>query len=142
MRLRFDGIFHSNFLEVKKVRFFSSWWFNHPLKKYSSKWESSPNRGEHIKYLKPPSICLNSILKIDMEISNFLGDNLDLFSRNELTEFQGVFFATEIWRAPISKVSIFRHPSWSRIFFEGYQWGYACHFWVLLDFLLILGKLY
>ena len=25
-----------------------------PSEKYSSKWESSPNRGEHKKYLKPP----------------------------------------------------------------------------------------
>ena len=28
----------------------SSWWFE----KYESKWESSPNRGENNKYLKPP----------------------------------------------------------------------------------------
>ena len=25
-----------------------------PFEKYESKWESSPNRGEHKKYLKPP----------------------------------------------------------------------------------------
>ena len=30
-----------------------------PLKKYWSKWESSPNRGENKKYLKPPSsLCV------------------------------------------------------------------------------------
>ena len=26
----------------------------HPSEKYESKWESSPNRGENKKYLKPP----------------------------------------------------------------------------------------
>ena len=33
---------------------FSSWWFQPPLKNISQKWESSPNRGEHKRYLKPP----------------------------------------------------------------------------------------
>ena len=42
-------------------------WMNHksllvgglnPIQKYQSKWESSPNRGEHKKYLKPPAIKL------------------------------------------------------------------------------------
>jgi len=26
-----------------------------PFEKYESKWEASPNRGEHKKYLKPPT---------------------------------------------------------------------------------------
>ena len=28
-----------------------------PSEKYSSKWESSPSRGENKKYLKPPPSC-------------------------------------------------------------------------------------
>ena len=32
----------------------SSWWFQPLWKICSSKWESSPNRGENKKYLKPP----------------------------------------------------------------------------------------
>ena len=33
---------------------FSGWWFQPILKKHESKWESSPNRDEHKKCLKPP----------------------------------------------------------------------------------------
>ena len=139
MRLRFDGIFQSNFLEVKKVRFFSSWWFNHPLTKYSSKWESSPNRGEHIKYLKPPSICLNSILKIDMEISNFLGDNLDLFSRNELTEFQGVFLLQKSGEHQFRRF-LYRHQSWSSFFLKAINRGMRVIFGFFL-FLIDSGQI-
>ena len=32
----------------------SSWWFQ-TFEKYKSKWESSPNRSENKKYLKPPT---------------------------------------------------------------------------------------
>ena len=33
----------------------TGWWLNQPIWKIcSSKWESSPNRGENKKYLKPP----------------------------------------------------------------------------------------
>ena len=39
----------------------SSWWFRPIRKILESKWESSPNRGEHKKYLKPPpSFALGS----------------------------------------------------------------------------------
>jgi len=29
--------------------FQTSWWLNHPVEKYESKWESSPSRDEHLK---------------------------------------------------------------------------------------------
>ena len=32
----------------------SYWWFQPPLKNHESIWESSPNRVENKKYLKPP----------------------------------------------------------------------------------------
>ena len=36
-------------------RFCSGWWLNQPIWNiWTSKWESSPNRGENKKYLKPP----------------------------------------------------------------------------------------
>ena len=37
------------------VKYCSSWWLNQPIwKNITSKWESSPNRGENKQYLKPP----------------------------------------------------------------------------------------
>ena len=35
-----------------------------PLEKYWSKWESSPNRGENKKYVKPPASCSFVYVKI------------------------------------------------------------------------------
>ena len=33
----------------------TGWWLNQPIRKMLIKWESSPNRGENKKYLKPQS---------------------------------------------------------------------------------------
>ena len=44
--------FHSG-MKFLRRSYSSGWWFN-PFEKYSSKWESSPNRGENKRYLKPP----------------------------------------------------------------------------------------
>ena len=50
----------SNGLVVRSWRilstWFSGWWLNHPVEKYQSNWESSLNRSENKKYLKPPPI--------------------------------------------------------------------------------------
>ena len=37
----------------------ASWWLNQPIGKYEPKWESSPNRGEHEHFLKPPTHLKN-----------------------------------------------------------------------------------
>ena len=33
----------------------TGWWLAHPSEKKSSNWKSSPTRGEHKKYVKPPT---------------------------------------------------------------------------------------
>ena len=46
---------------------FSSWWLNQPLWKIcSSKWESSPNRGEKNIYLKPPPSFVDFVVTISI----------------------------------------------------------------------------
>ena len=50
------------------VRNLSSWWLNHPLEKYQSKWESSPGRGENKKNEKPPPRCVIRNLDLDIQM--------------------------------------------------------------------------
>ena len=73
-------VFHSVFSSFQDCwpktsrfgRLFTGWWLNQPIWKIcSSNWDSSPNRGENKKYLKPPPSLWYNILVIPQTLGQF-----------------------------------------------------------------------
>ena len=91
-----------------------------PFEKYWSKWESSPNRGEHKNYLKPPPIVnyadefskspwlLRSILRL---CKSFMVDVTDDMSKRIMANWKhnlmnlDVPWKSQYWRTPTTQNS-------------------------------------
>ena len=69
-----------------------------PFEKYESKWESSPNRDEHIKYLKPPLSIVNSFKIQNTQVSNFSPSHLQVWnSKSKAESFQCHSLSMAAW---------------------------------------------
>ena len=129
------GIFWG--VNIKKTT--AGWWFQPIWKIYWSNWKSSPSRGEHKKYLKPPPRTLNTFSSSHTFTAHFSSSHL-LFGG--FSDGNGTDFLTDFASTPhaIGEAKWCNSRKQSKI--QKKKWGKFCFrclwSWILFIFIFVL----